>query len=547
MLNTGPRRPPGPRAPRALLVAVAFVLALVVGGQAGAQDTAPPPPPAPAPGFGPHGDALAAAKARGYLRWGADKEGGAPYVFLDIANPDQLLGFEVDIARALGEELGLEVRFVHREWANLYDDVLRGDIDLAMNGCEATAESRERVAFTRPYYYFSEQLVVRTTDDRIRSLKDLQGRPAGTLAGSLAERMLQKAGAEVRGYPGQIEPFEELKNGRVDAVLLDLPIVKRFITPELRPDLRWVGPPIGRGEYAIAVKPGQEPLRAALDAALGELIHDGRLAKIFRRWDLWDDRQWSLVHPQEAGQLTGLFDEARHVLEDVPTVGPAVPAEPGRSWIARFGPLLLQSAFITLQISVLAMALAIALGVPMAVARLYGAPPLQWASAAYVELFRGTPVILQLYIIYYGLPHLHPALELSPIFAAVLGLGLNYAAYEAEIYRAGLQAIPRGQMEAALALGLTRGQSIRRILLPQAARLVIPPVTNDFVALLKDTSVVSVIAIVELTKQFYILGRSDVSHFVHFAIATAVLYLAMSYPLSAWARSMEKKLAGEAK
>ena len=90
---------------------------------------------------------------------------------------------------------------------------------------------------------------------------------------------------------------------------------------------------------------------------------------------------------------------------------------------------------------------------------------------------------------------------------------------------------------------MTRFQAIRRILLPQAMRMVIPPVTNDFVALLKDTSIVSVIAIQELTKRFYILGRSDVSHFVHLAGATAVIYLLMSYPLSAWARRMERKLA----
>ncbi len=285
------RPPDEPRAPRSLLIPVAICVALFVGGQAGAQDTSTPPP-------APVGDALAAAKARGYLRWGADAEGGAPYVFLDPNDPKTMVGFEVDIAKALGEELKLEVRFQQRAWEALFNDVLRGDIDLAMNGCEATEERRKQVDFTRPYYLFSEQLVVRTTDDKIRSLKDLAGRPAGTLGDTLAERMLLKAGAEVRAYTGQVEPYEELKFGRVDAVLLDLPIVKRFVTPELRPELRWVGPPIGRGEYAIAIHPEQDALRAEVDRAMGALIHDGRLAKILRRWDLWDDRQWALVIPR---------------------------------------------------------------------------------------------------------------------------------------------------------------------------------------------------------------------------------------------------------
>jgi polar amino acid transport system substrate-binding protein len=356
--------------------------------------------------------------------------------------------------------------------------------------------------------------------------------------------MLEQAGAQVRAYDGQVEPYEDCEVGRVDAVLLDLPIAKYYASHERRPALKWVGPPIGRGEYAIAIAPGQERLHAAVDAALTRLLRDGRLARILRGWDLWDDTQWALIRPEEAGELRGLIDEARHVLADVPAIASA-PDKEDRSWVRRYGPLLLQAALMTIQVSVFSMALAVAMGMPLAVGRLYGGPVVSWLCAVYVELFRGTPVMLQLYVLYYGLPHVHPMLEMSPLAAAILGLGLNYAAYEAEIYRAGLQAIPKGQMEAALALGLTRGQTIRRILLPQAVRMVIPPVTNDFVALLKDTSIVSVIALQELTKRFYILGRSDVSHFVHLAVATGLLYLVMSYPLSLWARRAEARLGGE--
>src|SRR5204863_4683417 len=133
-------------------------------------------------------------------------------------------------------------------------------------------------------------------------------------------------------------------------------------------------------------------------------------------------------------------------------------------------------------------------------------------------------------------------LSLSPFSAAILGLGLNYAAYEAEIYRAGLSAVPRGQMEAALSLGMSRRLALRRVVIPQALRIALPGMTNDFIALLKDSSLVSVITVVELTKQMTITAV-DVRGWLGPGILCAALYLAMSYPLARLARRLERRLA----
>ena len=126
-----------------------------------------------------------------------------------------------------------------------------------------------------------------------------------------------------------------------------------------------------------------------------------------------------------------------------------------------------------------------------------------------------------------------------------MGLGLNYSAYESEIYRAGLQAIPPGQMEAALSLGMSKPMALRRIIVPQAFRIVIPPVVNDFIAMFKDTSVCSVVTIVELTKRFSVLSRNNVSDLVVLMGLTGLLYLLMSYPMSLLARRIEKQLGNE--
>jgi polar amino acid transport system substrate-binding protein len=135
-------------------------------------------------------------------------------------------------------------------------------------------------------------------------------------------------------------------------------------------------------------------------------------------------------------------------------------------------------------------------------------------------------------------------LKLPPWVAGISGLAINYSAYEAEIYRAGLQAIPAGQMEAALALGMSRWMALRRVIVPQAVRIVIPPVTNDFIALFKDTSVCSVITLVELTKQYSILANST-GGAIEFALAAATIYMLMSVPLSWFSRWSERRLAGE--
>jgi polar amino acid transport system substrate-binding protein len=186
------------------------------------------------------------------------------------------------------------------------------------------------------------------------------------------------------------------------------------------------------------------------------------------------------------------------------------------------------------------MPLAIAAGLAIALGRLYGPMWLRYPLGWYVEIVRGTPLLLQLLVIFFLLPEL--GLALPALFAGILGLAINYSAYEAEIYRAGLQAIPRGQMEAALSLGMSRRLALRRIIIPQAFRLVIPPVMNDFIALFKDTAVCSVITVVELSKEYYIHAQST-GAVVELGVMTALLYLAMSYPLAIVVGRIERRLS----
>src|SRR4029079_8286161 len=168
------------------------------------------------------------------------------------------------------------------------------------------------------------------------------------------------------------------------------------------------------------------------------------------------------------------------------------------------------------------------LGVVIATGRVYGDRLTRMARIGYVELTRGTPILLQLFVLYYGFAEV---VRLPAFIAALLGLALNYAAYESEIYRAALEAIPVGQLEAARTLGLGERQILTLIRGPQALRLALAPMTNDFIALLKDSALVSVLTVMELTKQTQIFA-SNLGSWVIPGALCAALYLSMSLPLA---------------
>jgi polar amino acid transport system substrate-binding protein len=472
------------------------------------------------------------------LVWAGDAEGGAPYVFRDSKDPDRYVGFEVELAAALEKELGRRIEFKQYDYKNLFIGLDRGDFDFAMNGLDVTAERQALVRFSKPYYIYKLQLVVRADEGEVKTLADCKklGIRVGTLESTAAARLLDRLGIEKQVYDSQVTPYQDLELGRTRAVLMDLPIALYY---GRSPQLKFAERPIGgQGHYAIAFRPSDEKLAGEFDAALDRLAKRGELRHIYSKWGLWNDNQDELTPPDyfyEQGDETSVN-------------GPR--ALPNWSFASYF-PLLIQGAWLTLQITFASMALAIVLGLPVALLRLYGPAPLRWLATAYVEFFRGVPVLLLLFLIYYGLPSLGhflglgSGLELGPMTAAIVGLGLNYAAYEAEIYRAGINSIAPGQWEATMVLGMSPALGLRRIILPQALRLILPPSTGDFIALFKDTSIVSGITLVELSKSYQILSTSGAGYaqIAEIGAVTATLYLVMSLPLGYLARYLEKRWA----
>jgi polar amino acid transport system substrate-binding protein len=288
--------------------------------------------------------------------------------------------------------------------------------------------------------------------------------------------------------------------------LLDDPVARYH--GEIIPGLRYAAKGIGSGVYAIGVRKGDDRLLAELNSILSSMQSDGTLLSILKRWGL-DTSDTNIVRRPYTSSI----------------------------WI--YVPILLKAAGMTVFLSFSSMAVAILFGVILCLGKVYGPRIPRSLASGYVEFFRGTPLLLQLLVIYFGLPVV--GINFPAWVAAILGLGLNYAAYEAEIYRGGINSVPPGQMEAALSLGMPQSLAIERIILPQALRVSLPASTNDFIALFKDSSLCSVIGVVELTKQFNILAVST-WRVLELGVLTAILYLAMSYPLALVARSLEARL-----
>ena len=208
------------------------------------------------------------------------------------------------------------------------------------------------------------------------------------------------------------------------------------------------------------------------------------------------------------------------------------------SFLWQVMPYLLDGAVVTVQISVVSMLLALVLGLVAAIGRLSRRRIWRLLAGFYIEVVRGTPLLVQLFIVYYGLPAY--GIRLEPFMAGFLTLGVHYGAYLSEVYRAGILAVDRGQWEAAASIGMGRTMILREIILPQAVRTILPPIGNYFISMLKDSALVTTISVTELLRS----GQLRVAvtfRPMEIYLMVAAIYLAMSYPLSLLTRALERR------
>ncbi len=504
----------------------------------------PPAPPLPPPGT-----TLAAIKNRGILRWGADASGGAPFTFYDPSDPSKIIGFEYDIMLRVAEKMNVKLEQVQADWLALYDMLKSGRCDLLMNGFEVTEDREEQADFSIPYYRYGEQLTIRAEDaEKYKSLDDLKGKAITVLNGSAAIDALKELGWTddlIKQYDDSLAPYTDVALGRADGSVAESIIAAYYAGNDARllnlPDL------FAPGEYAVVVRKGDTSLLDEINRIIKDMQSTGELGEIYQRWGIWNEQQ------VEIGTAKGGTQTVIGIARS-----PDNESTAGEQW-SRIFTALLKGVQFTLLLTVISMPAAVLFGLVLALGTMSNRWWLKWPALIYVVTVRGTPLLVQVYLVYFSLPVLGEWLfNLAPGFFGALGLtahmltwpnllvGIlclsgNYAAYEAEIHRAGLQAVPKGQREAAASLGLTKWQSFRHVVFPQSFRIVLPPIVNDLNSMIKDSCLVSVIGVPELLQTALGVGKAKFIVPKMMVLAAAV-YLVLCAAADWMGRTLEKKL-----
>lgn len=430
-----------------------------------------------------------------------------PFEMRDDATGD-LTGFDIELMRAIGKAAGREVKFISLPFDGLVPALQSRTIDAAISGMTITAERAQTVDFSRPYFEAGLAIAVRESNTDINSLEDLAGQRIAVQIGTTgAEQAAQVEGATVSTFDSAPLALQELLNGRVDAVINDLPVTLFAINEANLQGVKVVGELVTEEYYGIALPQDTEAL-AEINAAFDTLLQDGTYAEIYQRWFSADPPELPVVAPALAEAVTAT----------------------GLAW-GRLFQNLMRGAWITILLTAFSFFFGLIGGSLVAFAMISPIKPLHWLCRIYVDFFRGTPMLVQLFMIYFGLPALFQSLgfdfSFNRIFAAVLALSLNVAAYLAEILRGGIQSIDRGQWEAGESLAMNPVETMRYVVFPQAFRRILPPLGNEFITLIKDTSLAAVIGFEELFRQGQLTVATTYRAFEVY-LAVAIVYLVMT-------------------
>ncbi|HEY9674127.1 MAG TPA: ABC transporter permease subunit [Waterburya sp.] len=420
-----------------------------------------------------------------------------------------LEGFDIDLMKAVAKAGGFEVEFQSLPFDGIIPALQANTMDAAISSITINAERSKTISFSRPYFKAGLAIAVKADDNDITSLASLKNKSIAVQIGTTgAQEAKNVPGAKIRTFDSAPLALQELLNGNVDAVINDAPVTLYAIKSNNLQGIKIIKQLLTEEYYGIATSKNS-PRLAAINKGLTTILSNGTYDQIYQKW--FNTQPPQLPETVNFGASTNPLKASRVILEALPN--------------------LLQGALVTLELTAFSVLLGMIGGSLIGIARLSTLAPLRWLTRAYIDFFRGTPLLVQIFMIYFGLPALLQGLgihfSLSRLAAAVMALSLNSAAYLAEIVRAGIQSIEIGQSEAAQSLGLGTVQTMRYVIFPQALRRMLPPLGNEFITLLKDTSLVAVIGFEELLRRGQLIVADNYRAFEIYA-AVALIYLVLT-------------------
>ncbi|GAA1072566.1 ABC transporter substrate-binding protein/permease [Tsukamurella spumae] len=435
----------------------------------------------------------------GVLRVGTE---GVYQVYSYHDDSGKLTGYDVEMITAIAEKIGVRVEFVETPWDSMFSALEANRLDLVANQVSASPARAAKYDLSDPYSTATGSILVRKGDDSVKSLADIRGKLAAQSSTSSWSGVAEQAGARIEPVAGFTEAATLLAQGRVDVVVNDTGVIRNYLAVNRDAPVAIAAETPDRSESVFAARKGSG-LMPAINRGLAEIRSDGTAERISQKY---------FGAEGTAPKRSTTWDLVRRSLV----------------------PLL--KAMVTKTLPLTAISFVIALAV--ALARMSARRPLRALATAYISVIRGTPLLVQLVIIFYGLPAI--GLVFDPFFAAVIAFSLNVGGYAAEIIRAAIGAVPRGQWEAATTIGMDYRTALRRIILPQAARTATPPLANTLISLVKDTSLASTILVTEVFRQAQIAAAPTFDFFVMYVVA-ACYYWVICQVLSVFQTHLENR------
>jgi cystine transport system permease protein len=442
-----------------------------------------------------------------------------PFTYRD-PDTNELTGFDVEVMKAVGEAAGWDVQFVEAPFDSLFPALDSGRIDVIANQVTINPERKARYLFSTPYTYSHGVIVTAKDTDDITSLADLKGRTTAQTSSSNWAEVARDAGAKVQ-YVQDFGPGVQLLiQGRVDAIVNDNIAVLDYLATSGTDQVKIAGDAGDETlEQALAFRKSDAALQQQANAALQKLTADGTLAKISEKYFKAD-----VTHREGSGDVDVEGSDSRSTWEVVQD----------NAW-----PMLRGLLKGTIPLTVVSFAVGLVIAVAAALARLSSVKVLDWIARVYISIIRGTPLLVQLFIVFFGLGQV--GIKFDPYVAAGLAFSLNVGGYAAEIVRASILSVPRGQYEAATVIGMDYRQTMRRIIFPQAARIAVPPLSNTLLSLIKDSSLASLVLVPELFREAEVQAALTTEYLPLYCMA-ALYYWVVCYLVTLAQGPLERRL-----
>lgn len=432
----------------------------------------------------------------------------APFEFQDKAG--KFVGIDIDLLNEIADNQKFNISIKPLGFDAALQAVQANQADAVIAGMSITDARKKVFDFSDPYFESGVQMAVLKSNDEIRSYADLKGKRVavknGTQGSDFANSIKDKYGFEVVSFADSPSMFEEVKTGNSVAVFEDYPVLLYGIAQGN--GFKTVTPKEKGSSYGFAVNKGRNAeLLTKFNAGLKELKESGRYDEIVASY-LGEEAT------SDDNSFLGLFKGTF--------------------------PILMTGLKMTLILTVVSIAIALVLGVIFGLFRVSRSIILRAIGTTFVDIFRGTPLLVQAFFIYFGIPTAL-GFQMTALTAGIITLSLNAGAYMTEIVRGGIQAVDKGQMEAARSLGIGYLPTMRKVILPQAIRTMIPSYINQFVITLKDTSILSVIGIAELTQTGRIIIAGNYQSFKMWLII-GIIYFVVIMALTKLSDRLEKRM-----